>query len=106
MIPYSKKVDTIAKKFITLCTSESLFRNKKLNPCYYAIRRYMETLEVKEINAIYDFLSELEAKTPMDIITLRNFAEGHRKKKISEYNRENVLIAPAYKEYDMFDLLQ
>lgn len=77
-LPYSKKLDTVVKLYVTLCTSEDLFIGKRMNPCYFQLRRHFTKESPVVLQCFYDWLYTLDTKVQIDLTTAYQRVEQHK----------------------------
>lgn len=79
VLPYNKRLDTVVKLYIILCSGEELIVNKKLNKAYFALRRHFIKESPSQMQCMYDFLYSLgDTKTPMTLTEFYGKVEAHK----------------------------
>jgi hypothetical protein len=106
-LPYSKRLDVVVKQYLLSCTDLNLFPNGKMNPSYFAIRKFLDKRPLDEIAKIYDFLYSLTDKHYVNITGLYDEAERHRKKLLADEQKAKIaeMKVEQYKEISLDDIL-
>ena len=93
-LPYAKRLDTMVKLYIALCTPEDLIVNKRLNKVYFALRRHFIKESPMVIQCFYDWLYTLEDKVPIDLTTAYQRVEQHRVTMRMQNNAPKETVKP------------
>ena len=79
--------DYISKLYLSKCTEEGAFINKKLNKSYFALRKHFEKEKLTALDSIMVYLQSIEDKEILALGDVYKKAEEHRRKKIEEHNK-------------------
>lgn len=86
---YSKMVDIIIKTYISICTNQQLFVDKRMNPAYFMIRSALLKKNFTDIKTLFDYITTLKEKQIMSLADLFVQAEEYRRDRF--VSREPIL---------------
>jgi len=106
-LPWNKRIDLTTKTYIFKCTTYKLFVGNKMNPKYFAIRKFFMGCKEEDLWAIYDYLYSLSGKFQQSMTEVFCKAEEHRKKLISLDNKKKIaeLKVEQYQDYGLNDIM-
>lgn len=93
-LPYSKKLDTVCKLYVALCTMDDLYTSKGLSKSYYALRRHFTKEQPMVLQSFYDWLYTLESKESIDLTTAYQRVEKHKINIRMQVNKPQKTVAP------------
>lgn len=91
-LPYAKRLDTVVKLYVTLCTDQELFIGKRMNPCYFQLRRHFTKDSPSVLQTFYDWLWTLDSKQPIDLTTAYQRVEAHKVNQRMSVNKPQEAI--------------
>ena len=107
-LPWNKRIDLVAKLYMVKCTTSEVFIGKKMNPKYFAIRKFfIDRLNDTNMFTMWDFLISLSDRTPMALTIVFGRMEEYRKKLISFGEKQKVqeLQVEQYREFNLDDIM-